>query len=29
MNYYGIIMGLIMILAVGLGHIIVVKWEYH
>jgi hypothetical protein len=29
MNYYGLTMGIIMILAIGLGHIIVVKWEYY
>jgi hypothetical protein len=29
MNYYGLIMGAIMLAAVGLGHIIVVKWEYY
>ena len=29
MNYYGLVMGGIMILAIGLGHILVIKWEYH
>ncbi len=29
MNYYGLVMGAIMILAIGLGHSIVVKWEYY
>jgi hypothetical protein len=29
MNYYGLTMGTIMILAIGLGHIIVIKWEYY
>lgn len=29
MNFYGLVMGSIMILAVGLGHLLVVKWEYH
>lgn len=29
MNYYGLAIGAIMILAIGLGHIIVIKWEYY
>ena len=29
MSYYGLVMGSIMILAVGFGHIVVIKWEYH
>jgi hypothetical protein len=29
MNIYGLAMGIIMILAIGLGHIIVIKWEYY
>lgn len=29
MNFYGVIMGSTMILAVGLGHILVIKWEYY
>jgi len=28
-NYYGIIMGLVMLVATGIGHIIVIKGEYH
>lgn len=28
-NYYGIIFGLIMLVFTGLGHIIVIKGEYH
>ena len=29
MNFYGVIMGSTMILAVGLGHVLVIKWEYY
>ena len=29
MNFYGLAMSVIMILATGLGHIIVIKWEYY
>ena len=29
MNFYGIEMGVIMLMAIGFGHIIVVKWEYY
>ena len=29
MNFYGMVMGSTMILAVGLGHLLVVKWEYY
>jgi len=29
MNFYGLMMGVIMILAVGFGHALVIKWEYH
>ncbi|MEA3442844.1 MAG: DUF4491 family protein [Chloroflexota bacterium] len=29
MNYYGLVMGSIMILAAGLGHVLVIKWEYY
>ena len=29
MNFYGLAMGSIMILAVGLGHVLVIKWEYY
>lgn len=29
MNYHGLAMGIIMIVAIGLGHIIVIKWEYY
>ena len=29
MNFYGLVMGIVMILAVGLGHIMVIKWEYY
>ena len=29
MNFYGVIMGSTMILAVGLGHMLVIKWEYY
>lgn len=28
-NYYGIIMGIAMLIATGIGHIIVIKGEYH
>ncbi len=29
LNYYGIIIGLAMLVSTGLGHIIVIKGEYH
>ena len=29
MNYYGMVMGGVMILATGLGHVLVIKWEYY
>jgi len=29
MNFYGLAMGSIMILAIGLGHMLVIKWEYY
>ena len=29
MNFYGLAMGIAMIAAVGLGHVVVVKWEYY
>jgi len=29
MNLYGLAIGAIMILAIGLGHIIVIKWAYY
>ena len=29
MNFYGLVMGSVMILAIGLGHIMVIKWEYY
>jgi hypothetical protein len=29
MNFYGLVMGSVMILAVGLGHMLVIKWEYY
>jgi len=29
MNYYGLVIGSIMILAAGLGHALVIKWEYY
>lgn len=29
MNYHGVAIGAIMILAIGLGHVAVVKWEYY
>ena len=29
MNFYGLVMGIVMILAVGLGHIMVIRWEYY
>jgi len=28
MNFYGLAMGSIMILAIGFGHMLVIKWEY-
>ena len=29
MNFYGLVIGIIMILAIGLGHVLVIKWEYY
>ena len=29
MNFYGLAMGAIMVLVIGLGHIIVIRWEYY
>ena len=29
MNFYGLAMGSIMILAIGFGHVLVIKWEYY
>jgi mannose/fructose/N-acetylgalactosamine-specific phosphotransferase system component IIC len=29
MNFYGLEIGGIMILAIGLGHVLVIKWEYY
>jgi len=29
MNYFGLIMGAFMLVVVGLGHILVIKGEYH
>ena len=29
MSYYGIVLGAVVILAVGVGHIVVIRWEYH
>ena len=29
MNYHGLATGAVMILAIGLGHIVVIKWEYY
>jgi hypothetical protein len=29
MNFHGLAVGIVMIFAIGLGHIIVVKWEYY
>ena len=29
MNFYGLVMGTVMILAIGLGHVMVIKWEYY
>jgi hypothetical protein len=29
LNYYGIILGFVMLIATGLGHVIVIKGEYH
>ena len=29
MNFYGLAMGVVMILAIGLGHVMVIKWEYY
>lgn len=29
MNFHGLAIGAIMILAIGFGHIVVIKWEYY
>ncbi len=29
MSYVGLVMGVIMLVAVGLGHVLVIRWEYH
>jgi len=29
MNLSGFVLGAVMLLAIGLGHVLVVKWEYH
>jgi hypothetical protein len=29
LNYFGIFMGIVMLISTGLGHIIVIKGEYH
>lgn len=29
LNYYGIVIGLVMLITTGLGHVIVIKGEYH
>lgn len=29
MNYYGLVIGLFMLITTGLGHVIVIKGEYH
>ena len=29
LNYYGILIGFVMLAATGLGHVIVIKGEYH
>lgn len=29
MNFYGLAMGSTMILAIGFGHMLVIKWEYY
>jgi hypothetical protein len=29
MNYYGLAIAAIMIAAIGIGHILVIKWEYY
>lgn len=29
LNFYGLIIGLVMLISTGLGHIIVIKGEYH
>jgi hypothetical protein len=29
MNFHGLAIGAIMILAIGFGHVIVIKWEYY
>jgi hypothetical protein len=28
-NYYGLAIGVVMILAVGIGHVVVIRWERH
>ena len=28
-NFSGLVLGAVMLLAIGLGHTLVVKWEYH
>jgi hypothetical protein len=29
MNFSGLVLGAVMVLAIGFGHVLVVKWEYH
>ena len=29
MNFSGLVLGAVMLLAIGFGHVLVVKWEYH
>jgi hypothetical protein len=29
MNYFGIMLGLVMLITTGLGHVVVIKGEYH
>ena len=29
MNVSGLVLGAVMLLAIGFGHVLVVKWEYH
>jgi len=29
MSYYGLVMGAVLILAIGFGHVMVVRWEYY
>ena len=29
MNFSGLVSGAVMLFAIGLGHVLVVKWEYH